>query len=118
MDRSYSYDLDKSVEDTSLNVDPETGEAIFDYTVTVTDGPYTDSNWVMTGQITVTNPNDWPVAGVVSDEVAAGVDATCTVIDPERTIPGAVDGEPGSETSTTPAPSTGSPTTPAPTPRR
>ncbi|MCK0113326.1 hypothetical protein MWU75_14345 [Ornithinimicrobium sp. F0845] len=86
MDRSYSYDLDKDVDQTQLNVDPTTGEATFAYTVTVTDGPSADSNWQMTGEITVTNGNDWPVMADVTDTVDNG--GVCTVTGGEdATIP-------------------------------
>jgi len=86
LDRTYTYDLDKSVNATELNVDPETGDATFTYTVTVTDGPFTDSNWQMTGQITVDNPNDWDMVADVTDTVDNG--GVCTVVDGEdATIP-------------------------------
>ena len=57
--RTYAFDIEKKAEDTTLDVDPATGKATANYTVTVTDGPATDSNWVMTGAITVANPNNW-----------------------------------------------------------
>ncbi len=60
-DRSYSFDIDKEAEDTELVVDPVTGEATAYYTVTITDGEATDTNFAVTGMITVTNPNSVPV---------------------------------------------------------
>lgn len=59
--RTYAFSIDKSVEDSSVEVDPETGKATADYTVVVTDGKATDSDWAMSGEITVDNPNDWAV---------------------------------------------------------
>ncbi len=60
-DRRYAFDIDKQAEDTELVVDPVTGEATAHYTVTITDGAATDSNFAVTGTITVTNPNNVPV---------------------------------------------------------
>ncbi len=57
--RTYAFDIDKSAEDTTLEVNPDTGTAEADYTVIVTDGPAADSLWVMTGTIFVSNLNDW-----------------------------------------------------------
>ncbi|MDY0910334.1 LPXTG cell wall anchor domain-containing protein [Microbacterium sp. CFBP9034] len=74
--RTYAWDIEKSVDDTVRTVD-ENGEATFDYTVKVTPRTPTDSNWVMSGQITVQNPNDWAVAATVTDLPSfAGVECT------------------------------------------
>ncbi|QNN54287.1 prealbumin-like fold domain-containing protein [Nocardioides mesophilus] len=57
--RTYAFDLAKSADDTTLEVDPTTGKATASYTVTVTDRPASDSDWLMKGKIFVSNPNDW-----------------------------------------------------------
>lgn len=81
-DRTYSYDIAKSVDAEQKSVDPQTGETTFDYTVTVTDGPAADSNWEMSGTITVTNPNAWlDITAEVTDQVDIGGGAECTVTD-------------------------------------
>ncbi|MDN5726943.1 MAG: VWA domain-containing protein, partial [Propionibacteriales bacterium] len=79
-DRSYGFDLTKSVDSTTVNVDPTTGKAMVDWTVRVTELASTDANWAMTGQITVTNPNDFAdVTAAVSDSVDVGGGASCRV---------------------------------------
>ncbi len=83
LERTYAYDIEKSVDATKLDVDPETGEATFSYTVTVTDGAAADSNWLMTGVVTVTNPNDWAVTADVTDVASVGFDQVCEVSGPE-----------------------------------
>ncbi len=77
--RTYGWKIDKDVNETRLAVGPD-GTATFDYTVTVTPQPYSDSLWAMSGTITVTNPNDWPVSGVtVTDAPTVGGGVVCSV---------------------------------------
>jgi hypothetical protein len=76
-DRLYKWQIDKSVDDTRIEI-AEGGSATFNYNVKVTPDGYVDSNWNVSGQITVTNPNDFAISGAtVSDEVSNG--GTCTV---------------------------------------
>jgi hypothetical protein len=75
-DRTYSWLIDKSVDQTRINI-AEGGTATFLYSVKTTTSGYTDSNWAMSGTITVTNPNNWQDITVdVADAVAGGA---CTV---------------------------------------
>jgi LPXTG-motif cell wall-anchored protein len=74
--RTYSYSIDKSVADSSLEVGAN-GKATANYTVVVTDGPATDSNWAMSGVITVDNPNAWEVTLLTITDSYQGT--VCTV---------------------------------------
>src|SRR5690606_26842984 len=51
-DRLYEWDIDKSVDDTDVEVD-ENGRATFTYTVDAVADGFTDSGWEMAGTITV-----------------------------------------------------------------
>ncbi len=55
-DRTYLWTIAKDVGQTSVTTTPG-GNAIFHYTVTATPNGFQDSNWAMTGTITVTNAN-------------------------------------------------------------
>ncbi len=57
-DRLYKWLIDKSVDDTRIEI-AEGGTATFNYSVKVTPDGYTDSDFVLGGTITVSNPNDW-----------------------------------------------------------
>jgi uncharacterized repeat protein (TIGR01451 family)/LPXTG-motif cell wall-anchored protein len=85
-DRSYSFKIDKTAKETKLVIDPVTGKATATYTVTVTDGKATDSNFDVSGTITVTNPNNVAVPlASLTDKIGATAcvidygDATATV---------------------------------------
>lgn len=79
-DRSYLWDIEKVADDTSYTADPDTGDVTVDYTVTVTPSGYLDSEWVMTGEITVTNPNVWQdVPATITDVADFGPGAQCVV---------------------------------------
>lgn len=88
-DRTYAWSIEKSADPTEVTIGPETGPYVIGYTVTVTAGEATDSNWSMTGEITVENPNDWQDVALtdVTDAVDVGGGATCTVDDAELTVP-------------------------------
>ncbi|MFC4554388.1 vWA domain-containing protein [Georgenia faecalis] len=78
-DRTYLWEIDKEADETSVTIGPD-GTATFDYTVTATPLEFTDSEWAMTGEITVTNPNAWlAITADVVDSVDVGGGATCTV---------------------------------------
>ena len=81
MNRSYLWDIDKELlSQQPIAADPETGKVNVDYRVTVTQPSYTDSNWKMTGQITVVNTNDWQdVAATLTDVTDIGGGAACTI---------------------------------------
>jgi hypothetical protein len=73
--RTYAWDVSKAVDKTLVK--QIGGTATFDYTVDARQTGFTDSGWMLTGVITVTNPNDWEVVTVdVVDGVLGG---TCTV---------------------------------------
>lgn len=79
--RSYPWDIEKTALDGDgpyeTNAD---GEVVVDYQVTVTPGTPTDSNWAMTGVMTVENPNDWQdITATLSDSVDVGGGAQCVV---------------------------------------
>lgn len=80
LERTYSWSIDKSANASTVVVDPATGKAEAEYTVTVTEGEASDDHWSMTGVITVVNPNDYKDATVtVTDTTNIGGGAICTV---------------------------------------
>lgn len=85
-DVTYTWAITKSVDKTTVK--QIGGSATFNYTVSVSHDAGTASNWKVTGQITVENPNTFDVAGVdVTDEVDNN--GECTVTDGTGiTVPG------------------------------
>ena len=78
-DRSYTWQITKDVDKTHVDVVPG-GTATFNYTVSVSHDSGTDGSWMVSGQITVDNPNSFDVSGVnVSDTIDNG--GSCTVTD-------------------------------------
>ncbi len=76
-DRLYKWLIDKSVDKTRIYIFYG-GTATFNYTVKVTPNGFTDSNWIMYGKITVTNPNNWEdITADVTDVYDGG--GLCTV---------------------------------------
>ena len=75
--RTFAWDIDKSVDFTTIDV--ADGLATFNYTVSVTHDAGTDSAWKVNGTITVTNPNNFGsiTLGNVTDAVNNG--GVCTV---------------------------------------
>src|SRR5205823_4441988 len=70
----------------------------YNYTVTATETGFTDSDWKVTGTITITNPNDWEaISANVSDALDNG--GTCT-IDSGTTlvVPAKIGATPGTKT--------------------
>ncbi|HEY3407426.1 MAG TPA: hypothetical protein VGK53_04560, partial [Propionicimonas sp.] len=75
--RLYKWTIDKSVDDTRIEI-ADGGTATFNYDVKVTPDGYTDSTWLVSGEITVSNPNAYAVSGVdLSDAIDNG--GTCSV---------------------------------------
>ncbi len=65
--RTYLWEIDKTVVDDVTDLDP--GEkGVFDYTVTVTPDGHLDSDFMLSGAITLNNPFDVTIDGVVSDD--------------------------------------------------
>jgi len=75
--RTYDWKIEKTVAEPST-VYSSDGTSSFDYTVTLTKDAGTDSNFAVSGEITVNNPNDFGVSGVnVTDslcEITGGSD--------------------------------------------
>jgi hypothetical protein len=74
--RTYDWTIAKSVDKTL--VEQFGGTATFNYTVVATQTGFTDSDWAVSGTITVANPND---IDITTDDVADAIDngGTCTV---------------------------------------
>lgn len=61
--RTYAWDIVKDRQgESKVYVDPKTGKATVNYSVVLSAGMGNDSEWLMTGTITVQNPNDWTVS--------------------------------------------------------
>jgi hypothetical protein len=82
--RTYSWDVEKSVDKTQVSASG--GTATFNYTVEATKSAGVDSSFVVSGEISVFNPN----VGTVTDvAVTDAIDATvCTVSGGSTTIAG------------------------------
>jgi hypothetical protein len=75
--RTYNWTISKSVDHTSF--EQLNGSVTANYSVTATETGYTDSNWAVTGKITVTNPNSEDFTGVDVTDAINDANATCTV---------------------------------------
>src|SRR5207249_389965 len=74
--RTYNWSIGKAVDKTL--VEQSGGTYTFNYTVNVNQTGFTNSEWVVAGNITVTNPNDWEaITANVTDAVSNG--GSCTV---------------------------------------
>jgi len=80
--RTYTWGISKAVDQTEIDM-AAGGTATFHYTVNVTHDSGTDSNWLVTGVIKVSNPNDWEGItlsnGGLTDIISNG--GTCIVQD-------------------------------------
>jgi hypothetical protein len=78
--RTYTWGITKSVDQTTIDIsNPSTG-ATFNYTVSVTHDSGTDGGWAVTGNITVSNPNPVAFTGVdVMDAIDNG--GNCSISD-------------------------------------
>jgi hypothetical protein len=85
-DRTYQWLIDKSVDRTLVTVD--NGQtATFNYTVTVTPNGALDGNYALSGDVTVTNPNDWEdITADITVDTDLGGGALCTVVDGEDAV--------------------------------
>lgn len=80
--RDWKWAITKDATASTIYVDPATGKATASYVVKVTP-TMTDSAAVVSGTVTVTNPNDRPITGVVvTDSIGA---TTCSVSYPNGT---------------------------------
>jgi hypothetical protein len=78
-DREFSWTILKSVDQCGVNITTNVGGCnisgttkTLTYTVVVTKGTGVDGNWKVTGTITVTNPNDYPITGVTVTDAVDG----------------------------------------------
>lgn len=79
--RIHDWDLAKTGEVDEITVGDGAASAAVDYTVTATPGDYRDDNYLLRGEITVTNQYVEPLGGVVvTDEADVGATASCTVV--------------------------------------
>lgn len=95
LDRTHLWDIDKSADATTLEV-TDSGEATFGYTVTATPAGSADSGHTLSGEITLTNPNDFDggaITATVAESVDVGGGAVCSVTGPG----GAADADPGAD---------------------
>ncbi len=95
LERTYGWDISKEAGTPLL--DENTNEATIPYRVIVTPENYTDDAWVMTGSVTVRNPNDFTsVTATITDAVSNG---GWSSQDPQCVVSGGVDAvfEPGDE---------------------
>lgn len=75
--RTFPWSISKEVDKTL--VEQVGGKATFKYTIKVTKGAGVDSDWLVSGEITVANPNDWEaITADVGDEIDDS-NASCTV---------------------------------------
>lgn len=78
-DRSYAWTIDKSVDNATLTL-PNGQDGTFNYTVTVRPAGITESNHLLGGSVTVTNPNDWEdLAAAVAVTADLGGGVTCAL---------------------------------------
>ena len=84
--RTFEWEIVKSVDQASQTI-PAGGSATFNYTITVTHDEGTDSDWQVSGQITVTNPNTAVVTGVTVTDAIDDPNAICAVSGGSSTIP-------------------------------
>jgi hypothetical protein len=76
--RTYLWDIAKDVDQTEIHV-AGNGNATFNYTVSVTQTGVTDAGWTLSGNIHITNPNDFEAITLtgLTDSVSNG--GSCTV---------------------------------------
>ena len=85
--RDYDWTIEKSVKGESSQTVPEGTKAAFEYDVVATPSGGTDTEFVVSGVITVNNPNATAISGVSLVDSLPG--ATCTIAEADRplTIP-------------------------------
>lgn len=99
--RNYTWSIEKSVSPTTIDMFDGAPEADVDWTITPHRSAPSDSNYAVTGTITISNPAPMPaddvaVADVVSTGISAAVDcgSGATTVD----VPAASGGNPGTAT--------------------
>ena len=76
--RTYIWSIFKSASPPMQTINAG-GTAAFNYMVTVAETGFTDSNWMVSGAITVTNPNDWEAITLTNVIDAVDNGGTCIV---------------------------------------
>ena len=82
---TYAWDIAKDVDRTRVEVAAATGEATFDYTVTVTAGSASSAGWTLSGSVRVDNPNTYAEGAItltgidIGTDVGGGADCTATL---------------------------------------
>ena len=87
--RTYKYKIDKTVVGAASKTVGTTAGTLFDYNVKIDQDGFDDSDYDVTGTITVTNSNDIAVTGVtVTDDILGDAGDTCTVTNgTDRSVP-------------------------------
>ncbi|OLC52312.1 MAG: hypothetical protein AUH85_17355 [Chloroflexi bacterium 13_1_40CM_4_68_4] len=83
--RTYLWAITKNADRTFVR--QSTGTATFNYTVVASQTGFTDSAWLVSGTITVTNPNDWEDITLTTVSDAVGNGGLCTVTIANTTVP-------------------------------
>jgi hypothetical protein len=85
--RTFKWGIDKKVDHSQLDI-AAGGSATFNYLVNVTHDGGTDSDWQVSGVITVSNPNDWEAITLanVADLIDKGGSCSITSGDVSGTI--------------------------------
>jgi hypothetical protein len=82
--RTYTWDISKAVDKTLVR--QSAVGATFNYTVNAWQTGFADSDWKVSGEITVNNPNDWEaITADLSDVVSNG--GVCTLAESRVTVP-------------------------------
>ena len=81
--RTFAWTAQKSVDQLRQTVAPG-ASATFNYKVDVSKGAGVDSDWVVTGAITISNANDWDVAADLADSAPGG---SCVLAQTSVTVP-------------------------------
>ncbi|MBG6085375.1 prealbumin-like fold domain-containing protein [Zhihengliuella flava] len=85
-DRTYLWEIDKDVEREHITVAHDGDAPQFNYAVTATPDGHEDSNWMLSGQITVTNPNSaeqGPIVASIADQPGVEGVQSCTIAEGE-----------------------------------
>jgi hypothetical protein len=75
--RTFPWKVSKEVDKTIVK--QVGGNATFTYTIKITKGTGVDSDWVVKGTITVSNPNDWEAITADVTDAIDDANASCTV---------------------------------------
>ena len=78
--RSYAWNIEKrAANESTISIDPSSGEAEIDYEIVTTEGAATDSDAQLTGEVTVANPLEDKSYTFTATVSADGSGLVCTV---------------------------------------